>query len=109
MLSLYGEDITSINNSEYDQFENGEFVVNGTKGTDLIEDISVDKKEVIAGDTVKVSLKTSSHLGINYMNSYFISPITNQRLSVSLYYNPETNAFEGTFLFLALQNLELTN
>jgi len=95
MLSLYGEAITSINSSEFDQFENGAFDVNGTEGTDLIENISVDKKEVTAGDTVMVSLKTTSHLGINYMNSYFISPITNQRVSVSMFYNPETNAFEG--------------
>ncbi|WP_019412376.1 hypothetical protein [Paenisporosarcina sp. TG20] len=92
MLSLYGSGITSI--YEY-EFENGEFIVHGTDGIDLIDSIHVDQKEVTAGDTVKVGLKTSSYEGINYMNSYFESPLTNQRLSVSLYYNPDTNEFEG--------------
>uniref|UniRef100_UPI0003758267 Ig-like domain-containing protein n=1 Tax=Paenisporosarcina sp. TG20 TaxID=1211706 RepID=UPI0003758267 len=95
MLSLYGDDITSINSSEYENFGNGAFVVNGTAGTEFIESINVDKKEVTVGDTVNLSLKTSSHLGINYMNSYFRSPITNQTFTVSLYYNPESNTFEG--------------
>jgi len=96
MLSLYGDHITSINSSEYENFGNGGFEVNGTAGTEFIESINIDKKEVTVGDTVKVSLKTSSHLGIKYMNSYFESPVTNQRLSVSLYYNPDTNQFEGS-------------
>ncbi|WP_227938686.1 hypothetical protein [Alkalihalobacillus deserti] len=95
MLSLYGASITTIYSSEYDKFDDGEFLVNGTSGIELIESISVNKKEVTAGDTVKVSLKTSEHLGIRYLNSYFRSPISNQTLSVSLYYNPETDTFEG--------------
>ena len=64
MLSLYGSSIKTIYSWEYDKFDNGEFLVKGTSGTDLIESISVNKKEVSDGDTIKVSLKVSDHQGI---------------------------------------------
>jgi hypothetical protein len=95
MLSLYGSELATIYSYEYGHFDNGGFHVTNTRGTELIESVSISKKEVVTGDTVKLRLKTSDHQGINYMNSYFRSPITNQTLTVSLNYNPETDLFEG--------------
>ena len=94
-LSLYGSSITSISSWESDEFDNGGFRINGTSGSELIESISVNKKEVTVGDKVKVSLKVADPQGISYLNASYTYPVTNQTFNVSLSYNPETNAFEG--------------
>ena len=95
MMSLYNSGVTTIYNSEYDKFDAGTFHVDVTSSKELIESINISKKEVTVGDVIKVSLKTSTHSGIRYFNSSFRSPITNQTLTVSLRYNPDTNMFEG--------------
>jgi len=37
-------------------------------------------------------------VGINYLNIYYSSPITDKSFSVGLYYNSETKFFEGNLL-----------
>jgi hypothetical protein len=93
-ISLYGLDITSIESSEYEGFDDGAFTVNGTSGKSPIENIQVDKSEVSIGETVKVSLKVGMPQLINYLYAYYDTP-SNKRLTVSLHYNATTQLFEG--------------
>ncbi|WP_165775483.1 Ig-like domain-containing protein [Chryseomicrobium excrementi] len=95
MISLYNDRITTIYSHEYDGFELGSFEVKDTAGIEFIQSINVDKNDVELGDTVNIQVQTSSFEQVRYMNAYFISPVTNQMLTVPLYYNDETANFEG--------------
>ncbi|MBY6085965.1 Ig-like domain-containing protein [Priestia flexa] len=81
--------------------ENGSFTLTGTSAdvtAPTFESISVDKKSVKAGETVKVQVKaTDSGSGLEpYLFVYYTSPITEKEISVYLPYNSDTKMYEGS-------------
>ncbi|RZT21363.1 Ig-like domain-containing protein [Fictibacillus sp. BK138] len=97
MLSTYGVlGIHSIQKYEDPlQFENGDIVVTGTSGINVIESITLDKKEVAAGETLGIKVKTSQKLDVHTMILYYDTPITNKSHNVTVVYNAETDVYEG--------------
>ncbi|WP_043931157.1 Ig-like domain-containing protein [Bacillus sp. EB01] len=77
-------------------FTDGNFNVNGTNTEDFIKSISVDKKEAVSGNSVKISVKVSDAKGINYINALYVMPISNNSIYVKLNYNSESGFFEGS-------------
>jgi hypothetical protein len=102
--SLYRIGITNMNNNttslesnEYGGiFNNGNFTVNDTTGLDIIESITVDKKEATVGDTVNISMKVTEQVGIRYILLWYTSPVTKKTTYVHMYYNSNTDSFEGS-------------
>jgi len=86
---------TTENILESPLFSNSDFTVIGTNNDQLIKSVSVNKKEAIAGEKVKVSMKASYPAGINYIIAWYIMPVSRNTLYVDLNYNPETDSFEG--------------
>ncbi|MEI4829875.1 Ig-like domain-containing protein [Bacillus sp. FJAT-53711] len=62
----------------------------------VLKGISINKKEVTAGDTVEVSVEAEdTESGIKWIDLRYMSPITQKEQSVHLSYNPETNKYVG--------------
>ncbi|MFJ7729675.1 Ig-like domain-containing protein [Neobacillus sp. NPDC097160] len=61
----------------------------------VLENISVDKKEVTAGDTVKISVNASDDVAVSRVSLYYYTPISQRSFSVPLSYNPENGIFES--------------
>ncbi len=82
------------------QLPNAEFTISGTSGADItkptFESISVDKKDVTFGDSVKVSVKASDDVGVDRVYLYYKTPITKKSFKVSMNYNPAQNVYEGS-------------
>ncbi|MED1863937.1 Ig-like domain-containing protein [Fictibacillus nanhaiensis] len=97
MLSTYGTlGIHSIHQYEDPlQFEKGDIVVSGTAGINVIESITLDKKEVAAGETLAIKVKTSQKLDVHSMILYYDTPVTHKNHTITLTYNPETDVYEG--------------
>ncbi|MEO2075915.1 MAG: Ig-like domain-containing protein [Bacillus sp. (in: firmicutes)] len=78
------------------------FTVYGTSDADItppvFDSITVDKTEATVGDTVKVTLKATDDVGINsnYITVRYGTPITNKVLYVSMQYNDQSKAYEGS-------------
>ncbi|MBT2643632.1 S-layer homology domain-containing protein [Bacillus sp. ISL-41] len=90
--------ISTYNDPEI-QLPAGSFTVSGTKADvtkPVLESISIDRKEAIPGDYVRVSVKATDDVAIQYVSAYYKKPITGNSLSLSLYYNSARDAYEGT-------------
>lgn len=103
-------EVLDINENELNLEKNAEGEVNGNINLDSLEraadvtppvidmnSISINKKEVSSGEQVKVSFKATdsqSEVTSAYVN--YITPIRNTSEYISLKYNSNTDAFEGT-------------
>ncbi|MFJ7729674.1 Ig-like domain-containing protein [Neobacillus sp. NPDC097160] len=101
MLSIYEVSGNSFSYYNLDMFKDGDFIVSGTSGTDLFESIAGDKKEVKLGDTIKFSIKATGNYGIDYINLYYDTPVSDSRITVSMYYNSESNTYDGSLPILS--------
>jgi len=99
MLSTYevGDITSGYSGTQYENsFLKGDFNVYGTNAEDIIKDINIDRNEVNTGNQVNITVKTTETAGINYMNVYYKSPISDKSFSVGVYYNPAIDAYEGS-------------
>ncbi|MGG3560545.1 Ig-like domain-containing protein [Neobacillus rhizosphaerae] len=62
----------------------------------VFESISVDKKEVGPGDTVKISVNVTDDVGIQSVYLYYTVPGTDTTFNVPVSYHPETDTYEGS-------------
>jgi hypothetical protein len=67
-----------------------------TNAEDIIKDININRNEVTTGNQINFTVKTTETVGINYMNVYYKSPISDKSFSVGVYYNPAIDAYEGS-------------
>ncbi|MCM3729129.1 Ig-like domain-containing protein, partial [Neobacillus cucumis] len=88
----------------YSDYENklgsGQFTVSGTTAdvtNPVLDSIQVDKTEVKAGDSVKVSVKATDNVGISRVYVYYKSPTTNKTIGIYPNYNSLTNSYEGSY------------
>ncbi|WP_282173963.1 Ig-like domain-containing protein [Cytobacillus firmus] len=98
-VSIYytSKNIVSFDGVEYeDLFQNGHFLIKETAGSQIFESVSVDTKEATVGDVVKISMKVPEEEGIRYILLWYTSPVTQKTIYVNLYYNHETDYFEGS-------------
>ncbi|QCJ44774.1 hypothetical protein FAY30_24420 [Bacillus sp. S3] len=63
----------------------------------VLESISVDKKEVTAGDTVRISIKATDDVAVSDVSLYYYTPISQRSFPIHLSYNSEKGVFEGNF------------
>jgi putative cell wall-binding protein len=94
-IVIYGEgNMVSLHQSEL--FNSGNFMVSGTNGAGVIESLGINMKEVTVGDVVKFNTKVRDKEGINYILLWCTTPITFKTIYVYLYYNSESDSFEGS-------------
>ncbi|USK49608.1 Ig-like domain-containing protein [Bacillus sp. CMF12] len=87
----------SFDGAEYeDLLQNGNFLIKETTGSQIFESITVDAKDATVGDTVKISMKVPEEEGIRYILLWYTSPVTQKTIYVNLYYNFESDSFEGS-------------
>ncbi|MCM3728908.1 Ig-like domain-containing protein, partial [Neobacillus cucumis] len=88
----------------YSDYENklgsGQFTVSGTTAdvtNPVLDSIQVDKTEVKAGESVKISVKATDNVGVSRVYVYYKSPITNKTIGIYPNYNSLTNSYEGSY------------
>src|SRR5437764_1014773 len=69
-------------NDTQNKLSSGQYTVSGTTGADItkptFDSISVDKIKATAGDSVKVSVKATDDVGIQYLYVHYYTPITHK-------------------------------
>jgi len=79
-----------------DELSDGEFsVINNGETTPLLESLTVNKKDALPGDTVKIIVKVSDGTISNDVDVSYIRPQSGDILFVSLQYNHLTKEYEG--------------
>ena len=95
---------SNINNyrDNLEDLSAGDFKVSGTNADvkpPMIEvnSLKVEKSEVKAGDTIKISIKASDDIsGIRHFAIIYTAPITGKNVELRMAYNSKTGMYEGS-------------
>ncbi|WHZ02792.1 Ig-like domain-containing protein [Neobacillus sp. YX16] len=101
-MVFYGDNNIIGDLRESELFVNGDFLVTGTNGEDLLENVSVEKSKATAGDIVKVRVKLTGSVGVNYIDAWYKAPITKNDIHINLTYNIGTGLYEGSIPIYAV-------